>query len=212
MLFGPPGAGKGTQAELIEKKFGTVHISTGDILRDAVANGSEIGRLAKSYMNRGELVPDKVAIDIVIAKLQEIGEKGFLLDGFPRTVAQAEALDKALMANNLALERVISLDVPEEELVRRLSGRRVCPGCGAIYHIDNIPDGAVNCTSCGGVLMQRADDNSESVRNRLRVYNEQTSPVLDYYRSQGILSEVDAVGTVEEVFDRLMEALCSDKA
>jgi len=211
-LFGPPGAGKGTQAELIEKKFGAVHISTGDILREAVANGTEIGKLAKSYMDRGELVPDEVVIDIAIAKLQEIGDSGFLLDGFPRTVAQAEALDKALSASGIPLDTVISLNVPEEEIVRRLSGRRVCTECGAIYHIDSIPDGTLNCLLCGGKLIQRADDNPESIRNRLRVYDEQTSPVLDYYRGRGILVEINAVGTVEEVFCRLMEALCSDKA
>jgi adenylate kinase len=211
VLFGPPGAGKGTQAGLLSEKYGAAHISTGDILREAVARGTEIGKRAQGYMERGELVPDSVVIEIAKAKLGEIRDQGFLLDGFPRTVAQAEALDGALAELELPLDAVVSLVVPEDELVRRLSGRRVCSGCGAPYHVETLPAGQTACPACGGQIVQRADDNPESVRNRLRVYSVQTEPLIGYYRERGLLVEIDALGQIDQVFERVVDALGHDK-
>jgi adenylate kinase len=210
-LFGPPGAGKGTQAGLLIEKFGTAHISTGDILREAVAKGTEVGLKAQSYMTRGELVPDAVVIEIAKQKLADVGQSGFLLDGFPRTVPQAEALDAALAELGMPLDAVVSLLVPEEELVKRLSGRRVCSGCGTPFHVDTMPRGMEVCESCGGQIVQRADDNPESVRNRLSVYGAQTTPLIDYYRNRSILAEVNATGPIGEVFQRVVEALTDGK-
>ena len=210
VLFGPPGAGKGTQAGLLSEKFGTAHISTGDILREAVAKGTEIGKKAKSFMDRGELVPDDVVIEIAKQKLAEVGIVGFILDGFPRTVPQAEALDRALDELGLPLDAVVSLCVPEEELVRRLSGRRVCAGCSRPFHIDSIKGNAAECEACGGELVQRADDKPDSVRNRLHVYEAQTSPLIGYYRERELLAEIDATGSVEQVFGRVIGALADD--
>lgn len=207
VLFGPPGAGKGTQAGLLNEKYGTPHISTGDILREAVANGTDIGKKAQSYMTRGELVPDEVVIEIAKQKLAAVGQEGFLLDGFPRTVPQAEALDKALAELGLPLDAVASLKVPEDELVERLSGRRVCSGCGKPFQVDSMPDGLEKCDACGGQIVQRADDNAEAVRNRLKVYEAQTSPLIEYYRKRGLLAEVDATGPIDQVFGRLVSAL-----
>jgi len=208
VLFGPPGAGKGTQAGLLSEKFNAAHISTGDILREAVAKGTEVGLKAKGYMDRGELVPDHVVIEIAKQKLAEVGKSGFILDGFPRTVPQAEALDKALEELNLPIDAVVSLDVPEEELVRRLSSRRVCAGCSKPAMVGAIStDTESICSACGGELVQRADDKPEAVRNRLRVYQEQTAPVMNYYRDRGLLVQVDATGTVEDVRDRVVDVL-----
>lgn len=212
VLFGPPGAGKGTQAGLLSKKFGAVHVSTGDILREAVARGTEVGKLAQSYMERGELVPDQVVIEIAKQKLAEIGDAGFLLDGFPRTVPQAEALDAALSELGMPLDAVVSLRVPEDELVKRLSGRRVCSGCGKPFHVDTMPEGMQQCEACGGEIVQRVDDQADAVRNRLRVYENQTALLIGYYRDRGILAEVDATGPIEQVFDRVVEILTNDKA
>ena len=211
LVLGPPGAGKGTQAGLLSKKYGAVHISTGDILREAVANATEVGKTAKSYMDRGELVPDQVVIEIAGEKLAEVGQGGFILDGFPRTVAQAEALDGALSGLGLPLDAVVSLRVPEEELVRRLSGRRVCVGCGQPFHVDTMPAGAEVCEACGGRIVQRSDDRPDAVRNRLRVYEKQTAPLINYYRERGLLVEVDGAGPVEQVFRRAVDALSDDK-
>lgn len=212
VLFGPPGAGKGTQAGLLSGKFGAVHVSTGDILREAVAKGTEVGKKAQGYMERGELVPDHLVIEIAKQKLAEIGRSGFLLDGFPRTVPQAEALDAALEEVGLPLDAVVNLRVPEEELVKRLSGRRVCRGCGRPFHADTMPDGIKECNACGGEIVQRADDRPEAVRNRLRVYREQTSPLIEYYRERGLLREIEATGAIDEVFERVVVALTDDKA
>ncbi len=211
VLFGPPGAGKGTQAGLLSKKFSAAHVSTGDILREAVAKGTEVGLEAKSYMDRGELVPDHVVIEIAKQKLAEIGKQGFILDGFPRTVPQAKALDIALAKLELPLDAVVSLNVPEEELVRRLSSRRVCVDCSkpAMVGSEN-GDSEELCKACGGRLVQRSDDQPDAVRNRLRVYSTQTAPLIDYYRKQGLLLDVDAMGTVEQVFDRVVSALDND--
>lgn len=212
VLFGPPGSGKGTQASLLKEKYGLAHIATGDILREAVANKTEVGLKAKSYMDRGELVPDDVVIAIVKDKLQSIGEVGFILDGFPRTIAQAEALDRALVELGKPLDAVVNLQVDEEELVRRLSGRRVCPSCGEPYHLESKPPKVDEvCDKCGTALLQREDDKPEAIRNRLRVYREQTEPVLGYYASRGILKNIDAVGEIEQIASRIVDAVGADK-
>jgi len=212
VLFGPPGSGKGTQASLLKEKYGLVHIATGDILREAVSNKTEVGLKAKSYMDRGELVPDDVVIEIVKDKLQSIGEAGFILDGFPRTIAQAEALDRVLVELGKPLDAVLNLQVDEEELVRRLSGRRVCPSCGEPYHVDSKPPKVDEvCDKCGAALLHREDDKPEAIRNRLRVYREQTEPVLGYYASKSILKNIDAVGDIEQVASRIANAVGSDK-
>lgn len=207
LIFGPPGAGKGTQAGLLSERLGIAHISTGDILREAVAKGTDVGLVAKSYMERGELVPDEAVIEIAKQRLAEVGRSGFILDGFPRTVPQAEALDGALAGLGLPLDGVLSLEAPEEELVRRLSGRRVCVGCSRPYHLDKLPSEQAACQACGGRLVQRPDDRPEAVRNRLRVYREQTAPLVDYYRKRGLLIPIDATGTVEQVYERVEDAL-----
>ncbi|MGB9618958.1 MAG: adenylate kinase [Armatimonadota bacterium] len=208
VLFGPPGSGKGTQAGLLEQKYGAAHISTGDILREAVANGTPIGLKAKAYMDRGELVPDDVVIAIAKDKIASIGDDGFILDGFPRTIAQAEALDEALANLGRSLEAVVNLRVDRDELIRRLSGRRVCPSCGEPYHVDSKPPKeAGKCDLCGAELIQRDDDKPEAVANRLQVYEAKTAPLLDYYQSRGLLHDVDAVGGIDEVLDRIAASL-----
>jgi adenylate kinase len=204
VLLGPPGAGKGTQAVLIVEKYGIPHISTGDILRAAVKAGTELGQLANGYMTRGELVPDEVVIGIAVERLQQPDcEKGFLLDGFPRTVAQAEALDKELTKLQRPLDAVISLEVDENEVVRRLSSRRVCSKCGGIY---TAADKQI-CESCGGELITRADDQPEAILRRLQVYRSQTEPLIKYYTDKAILKEVPATGAVEHVFEKITAAL-----
>ncbi len=208
VLFGPPGAGKGTQAGLLTEKYNVAHISTGDILREAVANKTEVGLLANSYMEKGELVPDEVVIAIAKQKLDSIGDQGFILDGFPRTVAQAEALDAALQEINKPLDAVVNLRVDNEELIRRLSGRRVCPACGEPYNIDTKkPAIEGKCDKCGAELVHRADDQPEAIRNRLEVYDKQTSPVLGYYERAGILKNVEAAGEILDVFGNVKAAL-----
>ncbi len=211
VLFGPPGAGKGTQAGLLSKKFGMGHVSTGDVLREAVAKGTDVGLKAKGYMDQGELVPDEVVIEIARQKLAMIGVTGFLLDGFPRTVAQAEALDVALADLRMPLDAVVSLEVADDELVRRLSSRRVCAKCSkpAIVESGNAEQGAT-CEACGGELIQRSDDQPDAIRNRLQVYAAQTQPLVDYYRERGLLKGIDAVGSVEDVFARIVKALSDD--
>ena len=208
VLFGPPGAGKGTQASLLSEKYGAAHISTGDILREAVANKTEVGLEAKSYMDKGELVPDEVVIAIAKGKLGSIGEQGFILDGFPRTIAQAKALDEALAEIGRPLDAVVNLQVDEEELVRRLSGRRVCPGCGEPYHIDSKrPEIEGKCDRCSTEVVQRADDQPEAISNRLKVYVSQTSPVLGYYANAGVLRNTPAVGSIEDILTRIAASL-----
>jgi len=189
VLLGAPGSGKGTQAERIIKRHELPHISTGDILRDAVAKGTDLGATAKRYMDAGDLVPDDVIIGIMRARLGEPDARnGFLLDGFPRTIEQARALDGMLADAGRALTHVLLLDVPEEELVQRLSGRRMCRGCGANYNvIFSPPREAGVCDTCGGELYQRSDDNEETVRNRLTVYRRQTEPLVGYYEEHGLV-------------------------
>ncbi|MGP3668171.1 MAG: adenylate kinase [Candidatus Bathyarchaeota archaeon] len=214
IIFGPPGAGKGTQAEKIVKKFNVVHIATGDILREAVARQTELGRKAKEYMVKGELVPDEVVIGIINEKLAEIGGKNFLLDGFPRTLIQAKALDKFLKEINSKIDVVLNLEVDEGEIIRRLSNRRVCKTCGAIYHLTfNPPKFPGRCDKCGGELYQRDDDKEESIRNRLEVYRKQTKPLIDYYETKGLLKNVDGNKEIEEVaknIENILKKIVSD--
>lgn len=208
VLFGPPGSGKGTQASLLRERYGLAHISTGDILREAVANKTEVGLKAKSYMDKGELVPDDVVIAIAKDKLESVGDQGFVFDGFPRTIAQAQAFDKALAELGKPLDAVVNLRVEDEELVRRLSGRRVCPSCGEPYHVDSKPPAADGvCDKCGAELLHRADDRPEAIRNRLAVYANQTEPVLAYYETQGVLRNIDAVGGIDQILERVAKAL-----
>ena len=208
ILLGAPGAGKGTQAEIICEKFSIPAISTGNIIREAVKNGTEMGNKAKSFMDAGELVPDAVVIGIIKERLAESDcSKGFILDGFPRTVPQAEALDNM----GITLDKVISLEVPDDVIVERMSGRRVCPKCGATYHVSDNPSRAGSlCEKCSEELTIRSDDAPEVVLSRLAVYHETTEPLKDYYAAKGILSLVDGVGTVEETAARTFRALGVD--
>lgn len=201
MFLGPPGAGKGTQARDLAHRWGLVHIATGDMLREAAAAGTPLGRQARGYMDRGALVPDTVVVRLVAERLgQPDARGGFILDGFPRTIAQAEALDALLEDTGRPLTRVVFLEVSEPELLRRLTGRRVCGRCQAAYHLVSAPprrDGL--CDACGGELFQREDDSDAAVRHRLRVYAEQTAPLLAYYRQRGLLVTVAGQGAVETV-------------
>lgn len=205
VLLGPPGSGKGTQASALERKWGVAHISSGDLLRGHVKAGSELGRRAQPFMDRGDLVPDELILDMMEQRLSEPdAERGFALDGFPRTVAQAEALERRLAGRGQSLEAVIFLQVPEEELLRRLGGRRVCPQCHAIYQLETMPPKVEGvCNRCGAALVQRQDEQVEVVRNRLRVYAEQTEPLLAYYRGQGLLHEIDGTIGVENVMGEI---------
>ena len=209
ILLGPPGAGKGTQAERIRRDFGLAHISTGDMLRDAVAKGTELGARAKGFMDAGDLVPDGVVIGIVAERLQEPdADKGFLLDGFPRSLVQAEELDRALAAAGKKIELALAITVPEDELVGRLTGRRLCRDCQKPYHtIFSPPKQEGVCDDCGGEIYQRSDDSEETVRNRLAVYQSQTEPLIGYYRNSGVLAEIDGVGHPDEVYGRIREGL-----
>jgi adenylate kinase len=208
VLLGPPGAGKGTQARQLAARWGAPQIATGDMLREAVAQGTRLGREAKRYMDAGDLVPDAVIIGLIAERLAgpDAG-KGFVLDGFPRTVAQAEALDRLLAEQGLRLDRVVLFQVGDEELVRRLTGRRVCRQCGRNYHLafspPRVPD---RCDACGGELYQRADDAEAKVRHRLVVYARDTAPLVEYYRRRGLLETISGLGPVETVFSALLAA------
>lgn len=208
VLLGAPGAGKGTQAILLAERRGYSHVSTGALLRAAIQNGTELGRRAKEYMDRGELVPDELVLAMVRELLRRPGfGEGFILDGFPRTLPQAEALDQMLAELDLRLDRVINIDVPTAELVARLAGRRVCKNCPASYHvIFNPPRVPEVCDQCGSALVQRPDDREETVLNRLSVYENQTRPLIDYYRRQGLLADVVGSGEVEAIYGRILEA------
>lgn len=201
VLLGAPGVGKGTQAEKLAKELSIPHISTGDMFREAVARGTEMGMKAKEYMDRGELVPDDVVIGVVKERLSQPDcANGFILDGFPRTVAQAEALERVMEELGKNIEYAISIDVAEDEIVRRLSGRRTCEACGKVYHvIYNPPKQEGVCDACGGTLYQRDDDREETIRNRLRVYNEKTAPLIDFYARRGVLKSIDGSKPVDEV-------------
>ncbi|MEU5883614.1 adenylate kinase [Spirillospora sp. NPDC047279] len=209
VLVGPPGAGKGTQAQFIASHLSIPKISTGDIFRANVSGGTELGRQAKQYMDRGDLVPDEVTIAMVRDRLAEDdAQDGFLLDGFPRNVPQAETLKKMLSADfDAKLDIVLELVVDEDEVVRRLSGRRTCEQCGRIWHVDFDDKKDDICDDCGGHLFQRDDDKEDVVRHRLEVYQEQTAPLVQFYADEGILKGIDATGPVEEVTKRALDAL-----
>ena len=209
ILLGPPGAGKGTQAAKIVEKYGVPHISTGDIFRENIKKGTELGKKAQEYMNRGELVPDDLVIEIATTRLLEDDCKnGFLLDGFPRTVYQAEKLDEFLAAIDSKIDKVLDITVEKEELITRLTGRRVCKACGASFHVVNIPPKKEGvCDFCGGELIQRADDNLETVTNKIDVYEAQTMPLIDYYEKAGNLVHIDGSTGLESVFADIVAAL-----
>lgn len=211
VLVGPPGAGKGTQAEFIAAQLAVPKISTGDIFRDNVARGTELGVRARTYMDSGQLVPDEVTINMVRERLAEPdAADGFLLDGFPRTVPQAVALDKLVADLGAGLDVVLELVVDDDEVIRRLSGRRTCRGCGKIWHVEfDPPLREGSCDRCGGSLFQRDDDKAETVAERLRVYSRDTAPLVDYYGAQGKLVGIDATGPVEDVTLRAIDALRS---
>ncbi|MDQ0352439.1 adenylate kinase [Alkalibacillus filiformis] len=209
ILMGLPGAGKGTQAEKIVEKYNIPHISTGDMFRSAIKEGTPLGKEAKSYMDQGDLVPDEVTVGIVKERLSKPDcNKGFLLDGFPRTVAQAEALENLLSELNTKLDYVLHVQVPEEKLVDRLTGRRICPECGATYHVEfNPPKEDGKCDVDGAALMQREDDQPETVKNRLKVNVEQTQPLLDYYGDKGYLVDVNGDQHIDDVFVQIDEKI-----
>ncbi|WML42600.1 adenylate kinase [Neobacillus sp. PS3-40] len=209
VLMGLPGAGKGTQAEKIVAQYGVPHISTGDMFRAAMKDGTELGLKAKSFMDKGELVPDEVTIGIVGERLsKEDCEKGFLLDGFPRTVPQAEALEKILADLNKNIDYVINIDVKIDVLMERLTGRRICKDCGATYHlVFNPPSKEGICDRCGGELYQRADDNAETVQNRLDVNVKQAQPLLDFYQSKGYLRTINGLQEINKVFGEVEQLL-----
>ncbi len=209
ILMGPPGAGKGTQAEKLVDLYQIPHISTGDMFRKAQKDGTELGLKAKNYMDQGQLVPDEVTVGIVKERLAEADcKEGFLLDGFPRTVQQADALDTILAELDMALDCVVNIEVDKAFLVDRLTGRRVCRACGATYHIANkAPKVEGVCDKCGGELYQRGDDTIETVSNRLDVYAAQTAPLIDYYKSKGIMSSIDGSKSMEEVLADIRTAL-----
>ena len=209
VLLGPPGAGKGTQAVRLVEKYEIPHISTGDIFRKNIKEGTELGKKAQEYMNAGALVPDELVVDLVKDRLQQDDCKnGFLLDGFPRTIFQAEKLDEFLSESNLKMDIVINLKVEKEALTKRLTGRRVCKDCGASYHIVNIPPKKEGvCDICGGELIQRKDDNIETVENRINVYEEQTAPLIGYYKEAGSLVDFDGEASLDEVFDAIVQAI-----
>jgi adenylate kinase len=209
ILLGGPGVGKGTQAQKLSEKLDVPHISTGNILRQAVEDKTDMGLMAKSYMDKGELVPDEVVIGIVRERLaQPDAKKGFILDGFPRTVPQAEALDKLIDDLNIPLDSVIYINASESVIVKRLSLRRTCRDCKAVYHLEHSPPKEAGvCDRCGGELYQRDDDKEETIRKRLQVYKEQTSPLIDYYKKSGKLIEISGDGSIDEVYASICEAL-----
>ena len=209
VMLGAPGAGKGTQAKKLAAKYNIPHISTGDIFRANIKNGTELGKKAKTYMDQGLLVPDELVVDLVVDRVnQEDCADGYVLDGFPRTIPQAEALTKALASQGQKLDYAIDVDVPDENIVRRMSGRRACVGCGATYHLEYAPTKKEGiCDVCGGELILRDDDKPETVEKRLGVYHEQTQPLIDYYTNAGILKRVDGTVDIEEVFQAVVQIL-----
>ena len=213
ILMGPPGAGKGTQAAKLVEKYGLKQISTGDLFRKAIKEETKFGVIAKYFISFGYLVPDDFTIQMIQEYLEENinteeFKNGFILDGFPRTIPQAEALDKALAANNEAVDFAINVEVPDENIINRMSGRRACVGCGATYHIQyNAPKVEGVCDTCGEKLILRDDDKPETVKNRLSVYHEQTQPLIDYYSKKGVLAEVDGTQAMDDVFNAIVNVL-----
>ena len=209
IMLGAPGAGKGTQAKKIAEKYSIPHISTGDIFRANIKNGTELGMKAKTYMDQGLLVPDELVVDLVVDRLaQDDCANGCVLDGFPRTIPQAEALDRALTAVGQSVDFAINVEVPDENIVKRMSGRRACVNCGATYHIVYAPTKVENvCDTCQGDLILRDDDKPETVQKRLNVYHEQTQPLIDYYIKKNILVEVDGTVDIDDVFSAIVKVL-----
>lgn len=209
VFLGPPGAGKGTQAKFLEERYGACQVSTGDILRKAVRERTPLGKKASEYLDKGELVPDDIMLNLVAERLRERDcEKGFILDGFPRTVAQAEGLERILKDLGWGLDSVFCIQVSEGVIIQRLSGRRSCKKCGSLYHtVFNPPRKEGFCNRCDGELYQRQDDLEETVAARLRVFERQTSPVVDFYRKRGLLKEINGVGSVEEIRSRVFQAV-----
>ncbi len=209
IMLGAPGAGKGTQAKMIADKYGIPHVSTGDIFRANIKEGTDLGKEAKSYMDKGLLVPDELTVKILLDRVaKDDCKNGYVLDGFPRTIPQAEVLDKALSEMNDSIEFAIDVDVPDENIIKRMSGRRACLACGATYHIEHIPPKKEGiCDRCGKELVLRDDDKPETVKNRLSVYHEQTQPLIDFYKSRNVLKEVDGTVPMQEVFDSIVAIL-----
>ena len=209
IMLGAPGAGKGTQAKLIAEKYGVPHISTGDIFRANIKNGTELGKEAKEYMDKGLLVPDELTVRLLLDRVaQDDCKNGYVLDGFPRTIPQAEVLDKELTKLGDSVDFAVDVDVPDENIIRRMSGRRACLNCGATYHIVNIPPKKEGiCDVCGSELVLRDDDQPETVKNRLKVYHEQTQPLIEYYTGKGVLRTVDGTLPMTEVFDAIVKIL-----
>jgi adenylate kinase len=209
VFLGPPGAGKGTQAKKLQADLGVPHVSTGDMLRDAASRGTELGKLAAPLMRSGQLVPDELVVGIALERLkQPDAANGFILDGFPRTIPQAESLDAALGKAGKKLDAVVSFDVPEEVLIERISGRRSCPKCGTVYHVAETPPRRSGfCDKCGSELVQREDDKPEKIRQRLAVYADQTTPLKAYYARRGLLRNLDGIGPPEQVYRELKKAL-----
>ena len=209
IMLGAPGAGKGTQAKMIAEKCGIPHISTGDIFRANIKNGTELGAKAKEYMDKGLLVPDELVCDLVADRIQQADcEKGYILDGFPRTIPQAEALEAALNAIEQKLDYAIDIDVPDENIINRMSGRRACVGCGATYHVVFNPTKVEGkCDVCGESLILRDDDKPETVKKRLDVYHTQTQPLIDFYSARKVLVEVDGTQSMDKVFEDIMKIL-----
>ena len=209
IMLGAPGAGKGTQAKKIAEKYTIPHISTGDIFRANIKNGTELGKKAKTFMDQGLLVPDELVVDLVVDRVnQEDCKNGYVLDGFPRTIPQAEALDRALAAMGQKIDYAIDVEVPDENIVKRMGGRRACVGCGATYHLVYAPTKTEGiCDVCGKELILRDDDKPETVQKRLNVYHEQTQPLIDYYTKAGILKTVDGTVDINDVFAAIVEIL-----
>lgn len=209
IMLGAPGAGKGTQAKKIAEKYAIPHISTGDIFRANIKNGTELGKKAKTYMDKGLLVPDELVVDLVVDRVNQADcANGYVLDGFPRTIPQAEALDQALESLGQKMDYAINVEVPDENIVKRMSGRRACVDCGATYHVVYAPTKEENvCDNCKGGLILREDDKPETVQKRLNVYHEQTQPLIDYYTKKNILVEVDGTVDINIVFDAIVRIL-----
>jgi len=212
-MLGPPGAGKGTQARRLSERLGVAHIASGDLLRNAARAGTAIGLKAKELMDRGQLVPDEMVLKLIGARLhKDDAQKGFILDGFPRSPAQAQALGAMLRAAGWAIDRVVALSVPDDEIVQRNAGRRTCRNCGASFHVVfDPPHVAGKCDKCGGELFQRADDKEDTVRARLKVYEESTRPLVDYYAQQGSLARVNGLGKTDDILKRILKALAAPK-
>lgn len=209
IMLGAPGAGKGTQAKKIAAKYEIPHISTGDIFRANIKNGTELGKKAKTYMDQGLLVPDELVVDLVVDRVnQDDCKNGYVLDGFPRTIPQAEALTEALAKMGQKMDYAIDVNVPDENIVRRMGGRRACVGCGATYHVEYVPTKKEGiCDVCGAELILRDDDKPETVQKRLNVYHEQTQPLIDYYTEAGILKTVDGTVDIDDVFQAIVDIL-----